>query len=120
MSENISALKAFRGFLVWFFIVQPSACYIVILFGMVSKGLEFPFVERWADGRLKTMLTLSKPYFWWMISLLVFSTYSISPVYGWGVMSVGNGKNYEYLVITISFMAAILLLYSWVVCVSLR
>ncbi|KAK3357258.1 hypothetical protein B0T25DRAFT_604039 [Lasiosphaeria hispida] len=120
MSENISALKAFVGFLVWFFIVQPTACYAVILAGMASKGLKFQFVERLADGHLKTMLTLSEPHFWWMFCLLVFSTYSISPIYGWGVMSVGNGKNYEYLIISISFMAGIVFTYSGLVCIFTR
>ena len=120
MSENISALKAFVGFLVWFFIVQPTACYIIVLFGMASKGLKLPFVEQMVDGHLKTMLTLSKAHFWWIFSFLVFSTYSVSPIYGWGVLSVGNEKNYEFLIISLSTMAGILFVYFCLVCICIR
>ncbi len=126
MSANISALKAFVGFLVWFFVVQPSACYFVILLGMATVDID---IDLGSDDKLTTgtrvlraMVSLcKKPWAWWVFSLVVvFSSYSVSPMYGWDLMSFGNAKNYLYMIYSFATVVGFMLTYTVVVWVLIN
>jgi len=83
LSNKISAAKTFVSLLVWFFVTQPSAAYLVILFGLAAEGHTLPiFLKRRQASRLgRTRLTFNPhSFFWLLVALVIFVSCSLIPI----------------------------------------
>jgi hypothetical protein len=84
LSEHVSALKTLVSLLLWILMVQPFSCYMIIVLGLWAER-EPAF---W-NGRLPPLLGLDRRLSWFICALLIFASYSISPIWQNGLFTDG-------------------------------
>ena len=95
MILSCSASKTFLASILWFFVIQPAACFFMILYGLASEGTGFNF--------------LARPN--WRVLLFMFFLVCSLVLYA---VSVTIGLFYS-IITSLPIAAGILLLYSCVV-----
>ena len=106
---EVSALKVFVDYLLWFFVIQPWSCYYMILFGLVfsERPGKWDLLCYWGMCGLLFFATAVFPFSWRMTHGYVFG----------GSGYLGQSLVYAGLVVPcfiVSYVVAVLC-YIWVV-----
>lgn len=95
--DNLAHILA--SLIAWIVFMQTSACYIIIVLGLAARNVGHTWLPQKLrhSRRTKSLLSMDSPAVWWVLVLLVFAGYSLSPIWSSGRHAHAHGNTHAHV-----------------------